>query len=80
MMRTSAAHFSFQSGFPFSSSSHEGCMSVFFLLSLKCGFLLFSAFFGGDGRTLEANVGWRELDWRNVKTDLAKDVQIRNRR
>jgi hypothetical protein len=36
--------------------------------------------FGGDGRTLEANVGWRELDWKNVKTDLAKDVQNRNRR
>jgi hypothetical protein len=35
---------------------------------------------GGDGRTLEANVGWRELDWKNVKTDLAKDVQSRNRR
>jgi hypothetical protein len=32
-----------------------------------------------DGH-FEANVGWRELDWRNVKTDLAKDVQIRNRR
>jgi hypothetical protein len=79
MMRTSAAHFSFQSGFPFSLRAIEAVCPSFPSQS-RMRFPTLFCFFGGDGRTLEANVGWRELDWRNVKTDLAKDVQIRNRR
>jgi hypothetical protein len=83
MMRASARTFHLLSqGFPFFlSSSHKGCRSHLFSFSVSNGgFLLFSAFSWRRWTDkLEANVGWRELDWR-VKTDLAKDVQIRNRR
>jgi len=80
MMRISAAHFSFQFRVSLLSSSHEGLYVRLFPSQSQMRFPTLFCFFGGDGRTLEANVGWRELDWRNVKTDLAKDVQIRNRR
>ena len=80
MMRASAAHFSFAVRVSLLSSSQRGAVCPSFPSQSQMRFPTLFCFFGGDGRALEANVGWRELDWRNVKTDLAKDVQIRNRR